>query len=118
MVGIQGCFHASKLLKDAFFISSPSAGKMSETNAQSVSELVGEGKRAKLVMGEPLGGEAPMEGDSFKPEDNEEILVDLPDSATELELTHLRLRTLRGLQLQRFTQVIVSPPLSQHTLSS
>lgn len=83
---------------------------MAEPSAQSVSEMVGEGKRAKLVMGEPLGGEAPMEGEGFKQEDNEEILVDLPDSTTELELTHLRLRTLRGLQVQRFTQVIVSSP--------
>lgn len=91
---------------------------MSSTDAQSVSELVGEGKRAKLVMGEPLGGEAPMEGESFKPEDNEEILVDLPDSTQELELTHLRLRTLRGLQLQRFTQVIVRPPISLNVACS
>lgn len=67
-----------------------------------------EPKRAKLVMGAPLGeSEFPLEGADVVQEDNEEILVDLPDDTQELELTHLRLRTLRGLGLERFRQVIV-----------
>ena len=69
-------------------------------------------RKAKLVMGEPLGGnsgnnnETVVEGEVLA--ENEDILADLPDDATDLELTHLRLRTLRGLGLERFTKVQVS----------
>jgi protein phosphatase 1 regulatory subunit 7 len=70
-------------------------------------------RRAQLVMGPPLGGnssnpnnETVIEGEVLA--ENEDILADLPDDATDLELTHLRLRTLRGLGLQRFTKVQVS----------
>jgi protein phosphatase 1 regulatory subunit 7 len=66
-------------------------------------------REAKLVMGPPLGG--PQSGDQVHEGDviaeNEEILADLPDDALDLELTHLRLRTLRGLGLERFTKVQV-----------
>ncbi|GAA6011001.1 hypothetical protein JCM11491_005903 [Sporobolomyces phaffii] len=64
-------------------------------------------REAKLVMGPPLGGnpagDSVIEGETIA--DNEEILADLPDDALDLELTHLRLRTLRGLGLERFTKV-------------
>ncbi|GAA5876346.1 hypothetical protein JCM16303_007107 [Sporobolomyces ruberrimus] len=64
-------------------------------------------REAKLVMGPPLGGSAQqdtvVEGETIA--ENEEILADLPDDALDLELTHLRLRTLRGLGLERFTKV-------------
>lgn len=71
-------------------------------------------RKAQLVMGPPLGGstgnngETVVEGEVLA--DNEEILADVADDATDLELTHLRLRTLRGLGLERFTQVQVSTP--------
>ena len=84
--------------------------KMNSILSSSSKDVKSEGqseKKAQLVMGEALGGEAPMEGDNFTIESNEEILVDLTDDTLELELTHLRLRTLRGLNLQRFHQVIV-----------
>ncbi|GAA5898452.1 hypothetical protein JCM5296_000436 [Sporobolomyces johnsonii] len=68
-------------------------------------------RKAQLVMGPPLGGSASaapgqdmvIEGETLA--ENEEILADLSDDATDLELTHLRLRTLRGLGLERFTKV-------------
>ncbi|GAA5978828.1 hypothetical protein JCM5350_004835 [Sporobolomyces pararoseus] len=62
-------------------------------------------REAKLVMGPPLGGsnDKVVEGETIA--ENEEILADLPDDALDLELTHLRLRTLRGLGLERFTKV-------------
>lgn len=69
-------------------------------------------RKAQLVMGPPLGeatannNETVIEGDVLA--ENEEILADLPDDATDLELTHLRLRSLRGLGLERFTKVEVS----------
>lgn len=69
-------------------------------------------RKAKLVMGPALGqssgnnNETVVEGEVLA--DNEDILADLPDDATDLELTHLRLRTLRGLGLERFTKVEVS----------
>ncbi|GAA5973534.1 hypothetical protein JCM21900_005457 [Sporobolomyces salmonicolor] len=70
-----------------------------------------EERKAQLVMGPPLGGSssaAPghdtvIDGETLA--ENEEILADLSDDATDLELTHLRLRTLRGLGLERFTKV-------------
>ncbi len=76
-------------------------------------------RKAQLVMGEPLGLAAPrldgnglpLESDSNSPNEdipNKEILVDLPDNSTDLELTHLRLKTLRGLSLHRFKNVEVS----------
>lgn len=74
------------------------------------------GRRAQLVMGEPLGTTPPvldaqglpLQADPGTAElANEEILIDLPDSVEDLELTHLRLKTLRGLSLQRFTKVQV-----------
>lgn len=82
-------------------------------------------RKAQLVMGEPLGLAAPrldgnglpLESDSNSPNEdipNEEILVDLPDNSTDLELTHLRLKTLRGLSLHRFKNVQVSPSLQSH----
>ncbi|BGP14752.1 hypothetical protein JCM10213_004309 [Rhodosporidiobolus nylandii] len=64
-------------------------------------------RKAQLVMGPPLGGE--QQGDSVHEgeiiAENEEILADLDDDATDLELTHLRLRTLRGLGIERFRKV-------------
>lgn len=67
-------------------------------------------REAKLVMGPPLGGPSQqdqvVEGETIA--ENEQILADLPDDALDLELTHLRLRTLRGLGLERFTKVQVS----------
>ncbi|GAA6002407.1 leucine-rich repeat domain-containing protein [Rhodotorula paludigena] len=72
-------------------------------------------RTAKLVMGPPLGGNesgsaggAPagdqvIEGEALA--ENEEILADLDDDALDLELTHLRLRTLRGLGVERFRKV-------------
>jgi protein phosphatase 1 regulatory subunit 7 len=81
-------------------------------------------RKAQLVMGPPLGGagagagaggaeqlqgnnnETLIEGQVLA--ENEEILADLEDDATDLELTHLRLRSLRGLGLERFTKVQVS----------
>ncbi|GAA5929770.1 type 1 protein phosphatase-activating protein SDS22 [Sporobolomyces koalae] len=66
-------------------------------------------REAKLVMGPPLGDSSPAGGDTVVPgdtlADNEEILADLPDDALDLELTHLRLRTLKGLGIERFTKV-------------
>lgn len=74
-------------------------------------------RKAQLVMGPPLGGganpnETVHEGEELA--ENEEILAELPDETDELELTHLRLRTLRGLGLERFKKVQVRqvPPLS------
>lgn len=69
-------------------------------------------RKAKLVMGPPLGeaeakaNETIIEGEELR--ENESILADLPDDAEDLELTHLRLRTLRGLGLERFRNVQVS----------
>lgn len=70
-------------------------------------------RKAQLVMGPPLGGEQQgnnnetvIDGEVLA--ENEEILAELPDDATDLELTHLRLRSLRGLGLERFTKVQVS----------
>ncbi|GAA6064306.1 hypothetical protein JCM10212_002738 [Sporobolomyces blumeae] len=70
-------------------------------------------RKAQLVMGPPLGDtpatgaqagqDTVVEGQTIA--ENEEILADLPDDALDLELTHLRLRTLRGLGIQRFTKV-------------
>lgn len=77
-------------------------------------------RRAQLVMGEPLGGSSSTSaagggpggttasGETAAEISNDELLVELPDSTTDLELTHLRLKTLRGLNLQRFTAVQVS----------
>lgn len=74
-------------------------------------------RTAKLVMGPPLGGNesgsaggAPagdqvIEGEALA--ENEDILADLDDDALDLELTHLRLRTLRGLGVERFRKVQV-----------
>jgi len=70
-------------------------------------------RKAQLVMGPALGESSSgngkdtvVEGETIA--ENEEILADLPDDALDLELTHLRLRTLRGLGLQRFKNVEVS----------
>lgn len=69
-----------------------------------------EERKAQLVMGPPLGGgnnnETVIDGEVLA--ENEDILAELPDDATDLELTHLRLRSLRGLGLERFTRVQVS----------
>ncbi|GAA5965171.1 hypothetical protein JCM8115_005375 [Rhodotorula mucilaginosa] len=75
-------------------------------------------RRANLVMGPPLGGEHPhphatttaaASGDQVVPGEeiaqNEDLLADYPDDALDLELTHLRIRSLRGLGLERFTKV-------------
>ncbi|ORY73244.1 protein phosphatase 1 regulatory subunit 7 [Leucosporidium creatinivorum] len=69
-------------------------------------------RKAQLVMGPPLGAEQPPAGNNNETvidgqvlAENEEILADLPDDATDLELTHLRLRSLRGLGLERFAKV-------------
>ena len=83
---------------------------------QLVPAAEGESRRARLVMGPPLGGEASSDDGSAHGEDDEDdgpegdagVLDDLPDDADELELTHLRLKTLRGLRIERFRQVQVS----------
>ncbi|GAA5868415.1 hypothetical protein JCM3774_003288 [Rhodotorula dairenensis] len=74
-------------------------------------------RRANLVMGPPLGGggggdhgaAAAPNGDQIVPgaeiAQNEDLLADYPDDSLDLELTHLRIRTLRGLGLERFTKV-------------
>ncbi|KAK4058554.1 protein phosphatase regulatory subunit Sds22 [Microbotryomycetes sp. JL221] len=61
-------------------------------------------RKAQLVMGQPLGGADDNQGQDVIA-DNTEILADLPDDALDLELTHLRLRTLKGLGLERFRKV-------------
>lgn len=79
-------------------------------------------RRANLVMGPPLGGEHPhphatttaaASGDQVVPGEeiaqNEDLLADYPDDALDLELTHLRIRSLRGLGLERFTKIQVRP---------
>lgn len=69
-------------------------------------------RRAQLVMGPPLGqdsangAETVISGETLA--ENEDILADVPDDALDLELTHMRLRTLRGLGLERFKAVEVS----------
>ncbi|GAA5969754.1 hypothetical protein JCM11641_008032 [Rhodosporidiobolus odoratus] len=63
-------------------------------------------RKAELVMGPPLGGtgsDTVHEGEQIA--ENEDILADLDDDATDLELTHLRFRTLRGLGIERFRKV-------------
>ena len=59
-------------------------------------------------MGPPLGGPADEVIAGEQVAENEAILVDFPDSAEDLELTHLRIKTLRGLGLERFRAVEVS----------
>lgn len=83
-------------------------------------------RRANLVMGPPLGdpdqppAQATANRDQVVPGEeiaqNEDLLADYPDDALDLELTHLRIRTLRGLGLERFTQVQVR--LRSHELVS
>lgn len=94
---------------------------MSSSAAESASEQPGSDappvkRRAQLVMGEALpvlsdadkdSNGLPLESASAETT-NEEILMDLPDDTLELELTHLRLKTLRGLGLHRFANVQVS----------
>ncbi|GAA5914856.1 hypothetical protein JCM6882_007822 [Rhodosporidiobolus microsporus] len=69
----------------------------------------GDERKAQLVMGPPLGGapeggsEQVVEGEQLA--ENEEILANLDDDETDLELTHLRLKTLRGLGIERFRKV-------------
>lgn len=72
-------------------------------------------RRAQLVMGPPLGGNQSAQdpnGDQIiqgeELAENEDILADLPDDALDLELTHMRLRSLRGLGIERFTKVQVT----------
>ncbi|GAA6001955.1 hypothetical protein JCM10207_003010 [Rhodosporidiobolus poonsookiae] len=78
-------------------------------------------RKAQLVMGPPLGEggqqgqEQVIEGEQLA--ENEDILADLDDDATDLELTHLRLRTLRGLGIERFRKV-ERISLRQNLLSS
>ncbi|BGP30894.1 protein phosphatase regulatory subunit Sds22 [Rhodotorula toruloides] len=68
-------------------------------------------RNARLVMGPPLGeGQAggPPQDQVIAGEElaqNEDILADFDDDALDLELTHLRLRTLRGLGIERFRKV-------------
>lgn len=71
-------------------------------------------RRANLVMGPPLGesephanGDQVVEGQEIAA--NEDLLTNYPDDSVDLELTHLRIRTLRGLGLERFTKVQVCP---------
>ena len=76
-------------------------------------------RRANLVMGPPLGQHqhatttTAANGDQVVPGEeiaqNEDLLADYPDDALDLELTHLRIRSLRGLGLERFTKVQVRP---------
>ncbi|GAA5840970.1 hypothetical protein JCM9279_001276 [Rhodotorula babjevae] len=80
-------------------------------------------RKAQLVMGPPLGEtDAPTaQGDQVIAgqvlAENEDILADLDDDALDLELTHLRLRTLRGLGIERFRKV-QRISLRQNLLSS
>lgn len=70
-------------------------------------------RNARLVMGPPLGeGQAggPAQDQVIAGEElaqNEDVLADFDDDALDLELTHLRLRTLRGLGIERFRKVQV-----------
>lgn len=68
-------------------------------------------RRAQLVMGPPLGGPNGKENETVIPgqeiAENEAILQGLDDDETDLELTHLRIKTLRGLGLERFKLVEV-----------
>ncbi|GAA6050909.1 hypothetical protein JCM3770_002529 [Rhodotorula araucariae] len=81
-------------------------------------------RKAQLVMGPPLGDE-PSQGGAQPDQviegqqlaENEDILADLDDDALDLELTHLRLRTLRGLGIERFRKV-QRISLRQNLLSS
>ncbi|KAK4053503.1 anaphase-promoting complex subunit Cut9 [Microbotryomycetes sp. JL201] len=72
-------------------------------------------RKAQLVMGQPLGADETQTADTVT--DNTEILAELPDDALDLELTHMRLRTLKGLGLERFTKV-QRISLRQNLLSS
>ncbi|KAL8286855.1 hypothetical protein RQP46_003861 [Phenoliferia psychrophenolica] len=75
-------------------------------------------RRAQLVMGPPLGGnenETVIPGEEVA--ENEAILREFPDEAEDLELTHLRIKTLRGLGLERFKGV-ERISLRQNLLSS
>ncbi|KAK4703770.1 protein phosphatase 1 regulatory subunit 7, partial [Phenoliferia sp. Uapishka_3] len=81
-----------------------------------------ETKRAKLVMGPPLGGEgAGKSNETVIPgqelAENEAILQAFPDEAEDLELTHMRIRTLRGLGIERF-RAVERISLRQNLLSS
>ncbi len=71
-------------------------------------------RQARLVMGPPLGEEERtiggpndlvIEGEQL--EANELLLADYDDDALDLELTHQRIKSLRGLNLERFKQVEV-----------
>jgi protein phosphatase 1 regulatory subunit 7 len=65
-------------------------------------------RKAQLVMGPPLGenpNETVVQGEVLV--ENEEILAELGDETEDLDLTHLRLRTLRGLGMERFRVVQV-----------
>lgn len=73
-------------------------------------------RNARLVMGPPLGeghagaARGPPQDQVIAGEElaqNEDILADFDDDALDLELTHLRLRTLRGLGIERFRKVQV-----------
>ena len=64
-------------------------------------------RRAQLVMGPPLGGENETIIPGEEVAENEAILREFPDEAEDLELTHLRIKTLRGLGLERFRAVEV-----------
>ncbi|KAM0754432.1 protein phosphatase 1 regulatory subunit 7 [Meredithblackwellia eburnea MCA 4105] len=77
-------------------------------------------RQAQLVMGPPIGGEengneTVIPGQEIA--ENEAILRDFPDDAEDLELTHLRIKTLRGLGLERFKKV-ERISLRQNLLSS
>ncbi|KAI5474175.1 protein phosphatase 1 regulatory subunit 7 [Pseudohyphozyma bogoriensis] len=74
-------------------------------------------REAKLVMGPPLGGPDDTVVDGEQLPGNEEILADLPDETEDLELTHLRLTTLKGLGIERFKNV-QRISLRQNLLSS
>jgi len=71
-------------------------------------------RKARLVMGPPLGEEertiggpndVVIEGEQL--EANELLLAEYDDDALDLELTHQRIKSLRGLGLERFKQVEV-----------
>ena len=72
-------------------------------------------RRAQLVMGPPLGGEPDDGGSGLNEEvtphqemqNNAQLLAGLEDDAMDLELTHARIRTLRGVGIERFRNVEV-----------
>lgn len=111
---ISNEINTSSILKPSTITNEPTTkeGEVKE-DEEEIEEITR--PKARLVMGEPLGESSTsgtngnkdtiIEGEELI--ENEEILSDLPDEAEDLDMTHLRLRTLRGLNLERFKKVQV-----------